>query len=790
MNEKVLTTLEYDKIISVLTEKCSTPLGKKEAASLVPMEGMYEIEEAQKETEDALSRLFAYGQVSCSGTYDIRDSLLRLKIQANLGIVELLNIGRLLKTAQRVKSYGEKKEDDETEEKPLDHYFHELSPLQSLQREIDRCILSEEEIADDASANLRSIRRKLQSSSARIHAEMNKILLSNSNYLRENVVTMRNGRYVIPVKQEYRSQVSGLIHDESGSGNTVFIEPMAIVRLNNEIRELEIEEQKEIEVILAKLSALAADHTSELENDMKILSHLDFVFAKGNLARDMNAVRPVFNNRHYIRLKKARHPLLDKKTVVPIDLELGGSFTQLIVTGPNTGGKTVSLKTVGLLTLMGQSGLHIPARDQSELGLFTEVYADIGDEQSIEQSLSTFSSHMKNIVNILDKADSDSLVLLDELCSGTDPSEGAALAMAILNFLKRLRVRTMATTHYSELKLYALSSEDVENASCEFDVATLSPTYRLLVGIPGKSNAFAISKKLGLPGFIIDEARDQMDDDSERFEDVIKNLNDSRKSMEEEQKRIEELKKEADRLKQDLDRQNDKLLSQKEKILQEARDEARKLLQEAKDQVDETIRVMNRTGAANVRELEGQRQKTRELLEKNTRSDKNRPREKSKTKKTDLHIGDSVRVLSMGLKGTVSTLPDAKGNLFVQMGILRSQVHISDVVLLNEPTVSVEGRTVSAGSGHAAIGVGKAATISPEINLIGKTVDEALPELEKYLDDAYLSHLEQVRIVHGKGSGILRQAVQGLLKKTKYIKEYHLGAFGEGDSGVTIAVFR
>ncbi|MBQ9872535.1 MAG: endonuclease MutS2 [Eubacterium sp.] len=790
MNEKVLQTLEYHKIIDLLAEKCHTPLGKTEAEELRPYDDLLSAGEAQAETEDALSRLFRFGNVSCSGARDIRDSLLRLKIQANLSISELLNISRLLQAAERVKAYGDKGEEEETEnDPPLKPYFVSLAPLQTLRREIDRCIISEEEIADDASSQLRSIRRKLQSASARIHNELNSILLSHSTYLRENVVTIRNGRYCIPVKQEYRSQVSGLVHDESGSGSTVFIEPMAIVRLNNEVRELEIAEQKEIEVILANLSALAADHIPELDNNLKVLSHLDFVFAKASLARDMNAVRPEFNNRHFISLKKARHPLLDKKIVVPIDIMLGDSFHQLIVTGPNTGGKTVSLKTVGLLSLMGQAGLHIPALQGSSLGMFTEIYADIGDEQSIEQSLSTFSSHMKNLIGILDKADGDSLVLMDELCAGTDPSEGAALAIAILNFLHRMEIRTMATTHYSELKLYALSTPGVENASCEFDVATLSPTYRLLIGIPGKSNAFAISEKLGLPGFIIDEAREQLDDDSERFEDVIRNLDDSRRSMELEQQRIEELKKEAKRLRDDLDRQNEKLEAQREKILSAAREEARKVLQEAKDQVDETIRAINRSGSAGVKDLEAVRTKTRELLNKNAAGEQ-KEQQKSRTKSTDLHIGDGVQVLSMGLKGTVSTLPDKNGNLFVQMGILRSQVNISDVVLLNESTVSVGGKTVGTEKGHAAIGAGKAATISPEINLIGKTVDEALPDLAKYLDDAYLAHLEQVRIVHGRGTGALRNAVHQTLKKTKYIKEFHLGAFGEGDSGVTIAVFK
>ena len=784
MNEKVLKTLEYTKIIERLDEKCSTSMGHAKAAALRPMDDAEQIAEAQEETAAALSRIIRFGSISCSGAHDIRDSIARLKIQASLGIVELLHISALLKAVLRVRSFGDHK-DREEETDVLDRYFAALQPLTPLRNEIDRCIISEEEIADDASSNLHSIRRKMQSTGAKVRSELNRILISESQYLRDNLITMRNGRYCIPVKSEYRSQVAGMIHDESGSGSTVFIEPMAVVKLNNEIRELEIEEQKEIEVILAKLSAQAADYVGMLETNVKVMGHLDLVFAKASLARDMNASKPVFNHSRKIVLKSARHPLLDRKTVVPIDLTLGDAFHQLIVTGPNTGGKTVSLKTVGLLQLMGQAGLHIPALDGSELGIFTQVYADIGDEQSIEQSLSTFSSHMKNIVGILKHADNESLVLLDELCSGTDPQEGAALAIAILKFLKRFEIRTMATTHYSELKLYALSTEGVENASCEFDVATLSPTYRLLIGIPGKSNAFAISKRLGLPSYIIDDARAGIDEDAARFEDIIKDLNDSRRQMEREKSKIGQLKGEAKKLNDELKTRQDKLAAEREAILKKAREEARDILQDAKNQVDETIRQINKAGK-DTRELEKVRANTRELLDKNTEKTVVQ-KQKSGTKADELHIGDRIKVLSMNLEGTVSSLPDQKGNLFVQMGILRSQVHLNDVVRLQEATISYKGSPVG---GTVPGTLSHAKTISHEINLIGKTVDEALPELDQYLDDAYLSHLPSVRIVHGKGSGALRNAVHSYLRKQSFIKGFHLGEYGEGDAGVTIAEFK
>ena len=618
--------------------------------------------------------------------------------------------------------------------------------------------------------------------------ELNRLVVSNGAWLRDHVITMRNGRYCLPVKNECRAQVPGMIHDESGSGSTVFIEPLAVVKLNNEIRELEIAEKKEIEAVLAKLSEEAAGHEDALRADLQILSHLDFVFAKAALAKEMNAVRPVFSADRSLELRQARHPLLDPKTAVPIDVRLGETFDTLIVTGPNTGGKTVSLKTVGLLTLMGQAGLHIPAADGSKLGHFEEVYADIGDEQSIEQSLSTFSSHMKNLTAILRRAGEDSLVLLDELCAGTDPEEGANLAIAILNALRERGCRSMATTHYSELKLYALTTDGVENASCEFDIATLSPTYKLLIGIPGKSNAFAISRRLGLDPAIIADAQRRMDEDTVAFEDVIRDLNDSKRKMEREKSKIGQLKAEAKNLKATLDAEEAKTEERRQKILADARREAQEMLSKAKAQVDETIRAMNRQGK-DVRELEQQRQRTREMMQENlpkgTAPAGTAP--KAAASAEELKPGDKVQVLPLGVEGIVSTAPDAKGELYVQVGILRSQFRVSDLQKLEDQGESAKKKPRASSGGSD---LQKAATVSPEINLIGMTQDEATAALEKYLDDAYLAHLPNVRIVHGRGTGALRGAVQRLLRMLPYVKSYRLGTIGEGDSGVTIAEFK
>ncbi len=793
MNEKVLHTLEYDKIIGQLVEKADSPLGKKLCQDLVPFTDLEEIQKAQQETKDGLSRILKKGNTSFGSNQDLGFSLRSLEVGSALSIPELLKISRMLNNVNRVKSYG-RKEREEQPDDSLQEYFDLLSPLTMLANEIDRCILSEEEIADDASPKLKNIRRNMQVTNEKIKNQLNSMLNGAARtYLQDAVITMRNNRYCIPVKAEYKGQVSGMVHDQSSSGSTYFIEPAAVVSLNNHLRELEIEEKKEIEVILTDLSAQAGAHISELSANQKCMTHLDFAFAKSKLALEQNATEPIFNEERYIHIRKGRHPLLDKKKVVPIDIHLGKDFDLLVITGPNTGGKTVSLKTVGLLTLMGQSGLHIPALDRSELSVFTQVYADIGDEQSIEQSLSTFSSHMTTIVHILSHADEDSLCLFDELGAGTDPAEGAALAIAILNYLHDRGIRTMATTHYSELKVYALSTDFVENACCEFNVDTLQPTYRLLIGIPGKSNAFAISSKLGLPDEIIEAAREQISKEDESFEDVISDLEMKRVEIEKERREIASYKANIKELQDQWKKKNDKIDQAKDRILRNANEKARDILQEAKDMADETIRDLQKAGlGTDMKELEKKRQNVRDkIADKNAKLGIKQESKDSAPKKTldpkKLKKGDSVKILSMGLKGIVSSLPDAKGNLFVQCGILRSQTNVRDIVLIEDEPISVPGL---AQSGTGKLKMSKTLSVSTEINLLGKTVDEALPELDKYLDDAYLSHLPSVRIVHGKGTGALRTAIHSHLKRLSFIKEFRLGEIGEGDAGVTIVTFR
>ena len=790
MNAKVLRVLEYDKVIRMLEEKATSAPGRELCRALVPMTDLSEIEAAQEETAAALARIFRKGSISFGNNRPLGMSLRSLEIGSTLSAPELLGIAGLLENAARVKNYGRQEKDDEAAD-CLTEDFQFLEPLTPLSSEIRRCILSEEEIADDASANLKRIRRSMVSVGEKIHSQLNSMVNGSARtWLQDSVITMRDGRYCIPVKSEYKNQVPGMVHDQSARGSTFFIEPAAVVNLNNQLRELEIEEQKEIAVILASLSARAAEHSTEISEDMRILTRLDFIFARAGLAMDLNASRPVFNREHRIRIRQGRHPLLDKKKVVPIDVELGKDFDLLIITGPNTGGKTVSLKTVGLLTLMGQAGLHIPALDRSELSVFTEVFADIGDEQSIEQSLSTFSSHMTSIVSILAHADADSLCLFDELGAGTDPTEGAALAIAILNFLHDRGIRTMATTHYSELKIYALSTPFVENACCEFDVETLRPTYRLLLGIPGKSNAFAISKKLGLSDEIIEAAKEQIDEQDVNFEDVISDLEASRVTIEKEQREIEAYKKEIETLKKRLQEKNEKIDQARDKILREANEKAREILQDAKNVADESIRVFQKAGpGASMKDLEKTREKLRgKIDEKNSKlSIPKKEAPKTRLKPEQLKKGDLVKVVSMGLKGTVSSLPDAKGNLFVQCGILRTNVNIQDLVRLEEPSVTAPNMKRT---GTGKLRMSKSISVSPEINLLGKTVDEAIPLLDKYLDDAYLAHLKSVRVVHGKGTGALRNAVQQHLKRVKYIKSYRLGEYGEGDAGVTIVEFK
>ena len=794
MNEKEFKTLEYNKIIDLLTEQAASPKAKELCRSLKPMTDKAKIEAAQTQTADALTRLFQKGSVSFSGIHDMEASLKRLEIGGTMGIDEFLALSSLLEAAKRVKAFSRGKSEDGARDS-LDDLFDGIEPLTPLLDEIRRCIISEDEIADDASPALKNIRRSIRSMNDRVHSQMTAMLNNTNirNSLQDGVITMRNGRYCLPVKAEYKNQVPGMVHDQSSTGSTLFIEPMAVVNLNNELKELYLKEQEEISVILANLSNLTSEYIPYIREDYRILTELDFIFAKASLAKIYNGTAPIFNENGYIRIRKGRHPLLNKHKVVPIDVTLGDAFDLLIITGPNTGGKTVSLKTVGLFTLMGQAGLHIPANDRSELCVFHEVFADIGDEQSIEQSLSTFSSHMTNIISILDHVDEHSLVLFDELCAGTDPTEGAALAISILSKLHARGIRTMATTHYSEIKVFALETPGVENACCEFSVETLSPTYRLLIGIPGKSNAFAISGKLGLSADIIEDAKTRITTSEQNFEDLIADLESSRVTIEKERLEINQYKAEVASLKKKLEAKQERLDESRDKILREANEQAYAILKEAKDVADTSIRNFNKYGTthAPVSEMEKQRSKIRDKMsaaEKNMAGTKKKQAPAGNAPK-NLRIGDRVKVLSMNLTGTVHTLPNARGDLYVQMGILRSLVNVRDLVLLPDDTVPAAAKKTNGKSGSGKIRMSKSASVSTEINLIGMTTDEAIAVLDKYLDDAYIAHLPSVRIVHGKGTGALRAAVHKHLKRLKYVKSFHLGEFGEGDAGVTIAEF-
>ena len=834
MNQKALKTLEYTKIITQLESHAASPLGKSLCRELSPSSDLEEIRTRQAQTTDAVNRVRLKGSVSFSGLREIGGSLKRLEIGSSLSIPELLSISSVLTVASRAKAYGRRDTEDPPVftprfpgQKPpkqaevaeyvpdsLDPLFQSIEPLTPLNNEIKRCILSEDEIADEASPGLSRVRRSIKSAADRIHTQLNSILNSHRTYLQDAVITMRDGRYCLPVKAEYKNQVSGMVHDQSATGSTLFIEPMAIVKLNNEIRELEIQEQKEIEAVLASLSNEAAPHIEELRLNMELLAQLDFIFAKAALSRQYRCSAPVFNDKGRIHIKDGRHPLLDPQKVVPINIWLGKNFDLLIVTGPNTGGKTVSLKTVGLFTLMGQAGLHIPAWEGSELAVFDEVFADIGDEQSIEQSLSTFSAHMTNIVSILQQADSRSLCLFDELGAGTDPTEGAALAIAVLSFLHNMKCRTMATTHYSELKVFALTTPGVENACCEFSVETLQPTYRLLIGIPGKSNAFAISKKLGLPDFIIEDAKSHLEAKDESFEDLLASLETSRVTIEKEQEEIRSYKEEIAQLKSRLTQKEERLDERKDKLIRNASEEAQRILREAKETADQTIREINRLASESGvgKELEAQRAKLREIKKTDDKLAVKAKGPSQPISPKKLKIGDGVKVLSMNLKGTVSTLPDAKGDLFVQMGILRSRVNIRDLELIREDDISATlgdgssrtyGGTAAGskakktfsqakgnGSGSGQIRMSKSFSVGTEVNLIGMTTDEAVPAMEKYLDDAYLAHMPSVRVVHGRGTGALKNACHKRLRQLKYVKDFRLGEFGEGGTGVTIVTFK
>ena len=789
MNQKALKTLEFDKIIHILTAHAASEGAKEMCRKLVPYDNINDVERAQRETADALRRVYRKGSISFGGIRDIRGSLKRLEIGGILGMGELLQIMSLLETAGKIQQYGQREADD-TSRDSLDESFEFLDPVPTLASEIRRCILADDEMADDASSALLQIRRSMRQMNDKVHNTLNSMVNGSArSYLQDPVVTMRDGRYCLPVRAEHRSQVPGMIHDQSSTGSTLFIEPMAVIKLNNDFKELLMKEQQEIEKILSVLSEKAAAVTEILAEDYRILTALDFIFARAMMAKDMKATRPIFNTERQIHIKDGRHPLLDPKKAVPITVRLGDDFDLLIITGPNTGGKTVSLKTVGLFTLMGQAGLHIPAFEGSRLAVFDQVYADIGDEQSIEQSLSTFSSHMTTIVSILKEVTLNSLVLFDELGAGTDPTEGAALATSILDHLHRQGIRAMATTHYSELKVYALSTEGVENACCEFDVESLRPTYRLLIGIPGKSNAFAISSRLGLEDFLIEDAKKRINAQDVSFEDMMAELQDSRVKLLNEQEEITRYKSEIRTLRDALQKKQDRIDERKEKILSDAAAQANAILQEAKDYADETMKNFHKFGKASisVKDMEAERARLREKIKENdSRTAKAAPKPKKKLKAAALHIGDRVRVLSLNLEGTVSTLPNPKGDLFVQMGILRSQVNINDLEYIGEAENLQKGMTTGGGK----LRMSKSAAVSTEINLIGMTVDEAIAHLDKYLDDAYLAHVPSVRIVHGKGTGALRTAVHQYLKRCKHVKTFRLGTFGEGDAGVTIAEFK
>ena len=789
MNLRTLRLLEYNKIVEMLTSYAASPMAKRKCERLKPRRDLTLIQTLQQETRDALIRLNTQGNLSFAGLRDIGASIKRLEVQGALGIKELLDIGSVLDMALSARQYGSGDDNEEKAHDSLYSRFMELVPLEHLSQEIHRCILSESEIADDASSGLKAVRRNKKLTNEKLHNQLNKLVTDQSKQtmFQDNLITMRNGRYCIPVKQEYKNSFPGMIHDQSSSGNTVFIEPLAVVNLNNQLKELDNQELAEIEKILENLSAQAASEYENIKFDFETLTDLDFIFARANFARSYKGTEPIFNTDGIVDIKQGRHPLLDKHTVVPVDIRLGEDYNLLIITGPNTGGKTVSLKTVGLFCLMGQAGLHIPAGDRSQLAVFHQIYADIGDEQSIEQSLSTFSSHMTNIVSFLKKVDSHSLVLFDELCAGTDPTEGAALAIAILSHLHSQGICTMATTHYSELKVYALSTPGVENACCEFDVQSLRPTYRLLIGIPGKSNAFAISGKLGLPDYIIDDARERLTEQDISFEDLLTDLETSKRTIEKEREEISALRKEAEELKSQAKERQEKLDEQRDRILREANEKANAILRDAKEVADETIRKFHKFGKENISaaEMEKERERIRKKVNDTAAASSLKSKKpKKEHKPSDFKLGESVKVLSMNLTGTVSSLPDARGNLTVQMGILRSQVNISDLEIIEEP--SSYGAKKMNRTSKGKIKMGKSLSVRPEINLLGRTVDEAVAELDKYLDDALLAHLYTVRVVHGKGTGALRKGIHEYLRRQKHVKSYHLAEFGEGDAGVTI----
>ncbi len=785
MNTKVLYTMEYNKIIDKLKGFAISEMGKKLAEALVPSNIIDDIILWQKETSEAVSMILKKGSLPLGGLKNISACLKRVSVGGVLSIQELFYICDFLYVSKKAKNYAKNESKNDVFE-ILEPQFELIETIPELERDISRCIISDTEVSDDASSALKDIRRNIKSSNDRIKEQLNGIIHSQTykNMLQDPVITIRNERYCVPVKQEYRNSFSGMVHDQSATGATVFMEPMSVVQLNNKIKELYSKEKIEIEKILTILSEKVNENKDYLSSNHEVLSHLDFIFAKGELSISMNCTEPIFNTRGYINIKKARHPLLDPEKVVPTNIYLGDEFTTLLITGPNTGGKTVSIKTIGLFTLMGQSGLHISAFDNSELSVFEEVFADIGDEQSIEQSLSTFSSHMSNIIKILENVTDNSLVLIDELGAGTDPTEGAALAVAIIEYLHKRKIRMAVTTHYSELKVYALSTQGVENASCEFDVHSLRPTYRLLIGIPGKSNAFAISQRLGLPEFIIENAKEVLSHEDARFEDIITDLEISKKTLVSEQERAEEYRREAEKLKKDFENQKKKTREQRDKIIKKANEDARRIFADAKEEADKIIKDMQKMlRQKNSGDMEGKR---RELKDKLSKADENLSKFNNKKNShkapKKLFKGDKVFIHTLNQSGIVINPPDTKGDVTIRAGIMTVKVNISNLSLdKTEDTPKNTAKKYSVG-----VKARKSQYISPEVDLRGLTVEEAVEKTDKYLDDAYLAGISPVTVIHGKGTGVLRSAIQEFLRKNPHVKDFRIGQYGEGESGVTI----
>ncbi len=789
LNDKSLRVLEYEKIINKLKEQCITFLGKNLSDNLSPNTDLIKIQEMLDETEEAYKMILRIGRPPLSEIEQVDDYLKRAMIGGSLTPYGLIQISRVLKVSRELKTYIlSQKENLKTEFTILEELANQITVLKILEDKIGNAILSEDEISDNASVKLRDIRRKIRAKNDSIKDKLNSILnsLSNKKYLQDNIVTIRDGRYVIPVKAENKSSVAGIVHDISSSGATTFIEPLAVVELNNEIRELEIEEQKEIERVLMELSQFVSQSVDLIKINQDTIAYLDFIFAKAKLAIDLDASKPELNKNGYLNFKKARHPLLEGN-VVPIDVYIGDEFKTLVITGPNTGGKTVTLKTVGLLTLMGQSGLFIPASENSNLAVFDYVAADIGDEQSIEQNLSTFSSHMKNIVQILSEVKDNSLVLFDELGAGTDPVEGAALAMAILNELRSKEIRTIATTHYSQLKIYALTTEKVKNASMEFDVETLSPTYKLLIGLPGKSNAFEISKRLGLSDNIVENAKELMSKENIEFEEVLKSIDQDRKIIESEKIEIENLKKALKRMEKELLLERKKMLDEKEKIIIEAKQNALKVLDDANKQADDLVRQireiffeLDREKQNKITEVKKDLSSKIDRLEQQIiEVNKNVKHTKSIKK---VKIGQTIKVNNINQIGTVLTLPDEKGNLDVQVGIMKINVNISELSSTDDDIINdqksqkrLDKKTLT-----------KAKNIKKELDLRGYDIENAIMEIDKYLDDAYLAGLNEVLIIHGKGTGVLREGIRSYLNKNKHVESIRYGEYNEGGDGVTV----